>query len=178
MSWSRRRTLGCLIAAVPAGLAGCGLRPLYGKREGNAGTREALADTSIQVVRASEPKHDRLGQMLHNELLDRINPAGRLQEPRYSLRVNLAVSREETGIQITEQATRARLYVSVGFWLTDKRTGKTLMYGSDRSVSSFNILDSQYAALSAERDAQKRAVREIADSLQARLAIYFDRQKS
>jgi LPS-assembly lipoprotein len=177
MSWSRRRTLGYLLVAAPAMASGCGLRPLYGTRAEGPSVQNDLADISLRRVRAREPRYDRLGQILHNNLLDRINPAGRPRDPRYRLVVSLNVAREQTGIQITEQATRARLLVYANFTLSDIRTGKTLTAGSDRSINSFNILDSQYAALSAERDAEKRAVREIADSIHARLAIYFDRQR-
>lgn len=178
MSWSRRRTLGLLIAAAPIAASGCGFRPLYGQRAGGASAGRELGLTSVQVVRASDPKYDRLGQILHNDLLDRINPAGRPADPRYTLAVNIAVFREETGIQITEQATRARLTVNANFTLSDIRTKKPLTNGSERSVNSFNILDSQFAALNAERDAGARAVREIADSIKARLALYFDGQRS
>lgn len=178
MSWSRRRTLGILLVAAPVAASGCGFRPLYGKRESGASAGHELWQTAIKVVRASDPKYDRLGQILHNDLLDRINPAGRPADPHYTLAVNISVFREETGIQITEQATRARLTVNANYTLSDNRTRKLLTNGSERSVNSFNILDSQFAALNAERDAGARAVREIADSIKARLALYFEGQRS
>jgi len=175
MSWSRRRTLGIFcLAVLPAFGSGCGFHPLYGKRGESESAVTALAQTRIHVVRAREPKYDRLGQVLHNNLLDRVNPAGRPRAPLYALAVNIDVSREDTGIQITEQATRARLTVRANFALNDSRGGKILMKGSERSVNSYNILDSEFAALSAERDAEERAVREIADSITARLALFFD----
>lgn len=177
MSWSRRRALGVVVAAVPALASGCGFRPLYGKREKGGAATGQLAQTVIRVVRANEAKHDRLGQVLHNNLLDRINPAGRPREPRYALATTMSVSREGLSVQITEQATRARLTVGANFVLTDYRTGRTLMIGTERSVNSYNILDSEFATLSAERDAGERAVREIADAIQARLALFFESHK-
>lgn len=174
MSWSRRRSLGIFVLAVPAFAAGCGFRPLYGKRGESSAARNGLAQTKIHTVRARKAKDDRLGQVLHNNLLDRINPAGRPREPRYALTVKISVGREGTGIRITEEATRARLTVNATFTVSALATGKTLLDGRERSVNSYNILDSQFATSSAEQDAAERAVREIADSIKARLALYFD----
>lgn len=177
MSWSRRRTLGLLAAIVPAVASGCGFRPLYAKREGRDAAKVDLARTKLRVVRASRPKYDRLGQILHNNLIDRINPSGQPREPLYSLAVKISVHRSGSGLQITEEATRARLTVNASFSLSDVATGKTMMDGKERSINSYNILDSEFATLSAEQDAGKRAVREIADSIKVRLALYFDGRK-
>ncbi len=178
MLWSRRRTLGIFVLAVPALAAGCGFRPLYGKRGESSAARNGLALTKVRTVRARKAKDDRLGQILHNNLLDRINPAGRPREPLYALAVRISVTREGSGIRITEEATRARLTVKATFAVTVLATGKTLLDGRERSVNSYNIVDSEFATLSAERDAAKRAVREIADSIKARLALYFDGRQS
>lgn len=177
MSWSRRRTLGLFAVAGPALASGCGFRPLYGKRGGSSASRDGLAQTKVHTVRARNAINDRLGQILHNNLLDRINPAGRPRDPRYALAVNMSVARVGSGIQITEEATRARLTVNATFIVTVFATGKTLLRGTERSVNSYNILDSEFATLSAERDAAGRAVREIADSIKARLALYFDNRQ-
>lgn len=178
MSWSRRRTIGLIVAAVPAALSACGIRPLYGKRADNPAATEALAQTKLHIVRAKDPKYDRLGQILHNNLLDRINPSGRPHTPRYTLAVDIQVSKEETGLQITEQATRARLTVVATFTLREGNDKKTLLVGSERSINSYNIVDSQYATQSAENNAAERAVREIADAIKIRLALFFEKRDS
>jgi len=178
MSWSRRRTIAILLAAVPAALNGCGIRPLYGKRSERPTATEAMAQTKLLLVRATRPKYDHLGQVLHNNLLDRINPSGRPSAPRYALAVNISVSREETGLQITEQATRARLTVNATFTLSEISGGKPLLAGTERSINSYNIVDSQFATQSAEHNAEERAVREIADAIKIRLAVYFDGRKT
>ena len=174
MSWSRRRTLGMFVLAISASIGGCGFRPLYGKRGETSAARNELAQTKVRVVSARDTKDDRLGQILHNNLLDRINPAGRPRDPHYALAVKISVNREASGIQITEEATRARLTVNATFDVTLLATKETLLDGRERSVNSYNVVDSQFATLSAERDAAERAVREIADSIKARLALYFD----
>lgn len=178
MSWSRRRTIGFVFAAVPAALSGCGIRPLYGKRADNPAATEALAQTKLQTVHAKEPKYDRLGQILHNNLLDRINPSGRPRAPRYTLAVDIRVSKEKTGFQITEQATRARLTVVAAFKLWEIGGRKMLLVGTERSINSYNIVDSEFATQSAENNAAERAVREIADAIKIRLALFFEKRDS
>ncbi|MDH3703051.1 MAG: LPS assembly lipoprotein LptE [Alphaproteobacteria bacterium] len=151
----------------------CGFRPLYKSAPDTPGATQAMAQIKIYNVIARKRRYDRLGQQMHNLLLDRLNPGGRPSTPAYALRTNLAVSKTETGLRITEEATRARLTVVATFKLTATPGGKLLMQGRERSVNSYNIADSEFATLSAEADAAERAVREISDSIKLRLGIYF-----
>lgn len=159
-------------------LAGCGFRPLYRKADPEAGRDSSLADIRILNVKTNRRQDDRLGQKMHNLLLDRLNPSGRPTRPLYSLETTLTVSRERTGIEITEEATRARLTVSTSFVLRNTRGGKPLLTGTERSVNSYNIVDSEFASLSAENDAAERAVREISDSIRLRLTVFFQRPRN
>lgn len=154
-------------------LAGCGFRPLYRKMGPDADGDRNLAEVRILNVKTNRRRDDRLGQKMHNLLLDRLNPSGRPARPLYTLETTLSVSRERTGIKITEEATRARLTVSSGFVLRAVRGGKPLLTGAERSVNSYNIVDSEFASLKAENDAAERAVREISDSIRLRLSIFF-----
>lgn len=169
--WSYRRLVPLLVAAA---LTACGFHPLYMKDSANvAGVTDDLARVKIATVRAADREFDRLGQQMHSMLVQRLNPDGTPADPRYRLECDMNVQRERTGIQITEEATRARLTVSVNFRLLPA-AGKNVLYsGSELSVNSYNIADSQYASISAENDAARRAVREISDSIKLRLGLYF-----
>lgn len=156
-------------------LAGCGFRPLYQKSETDPGVLSDLAQVKILNVRAAEPELDRLGQQLHNLLRQRLTPSGAPAAPRYVLESDLSVSVARTGIQITDEATRARVTVHSAFRLLDAATNEVVYRGTERSVNSYNVADSQFATLSAENDASRRAVREISDAIRLRLAIYFQR---
>jgi LPS-assembly lipoprotein len=113
---------------------------------------------------------------MRNLLLQRLNPDGTPAQPAYRLETNLSVTKERTGIQITEEATRARLTVSVSFRLYEGGgNGKMLYGGSEQSTNSYNVADSQFATLNAENDAARRAVREVSDSIRLRLGLYFQR---
>lgn len=156
-----------LIAALLAGLVnGCGYRPLYGSDGGSAVVEEL---SRIKVVTID----NRIGQQLHNLLLDRLNPEGRPDVEAYRLDVRATVTTSELGLRFTEIATRAQLTLQSTFSLVDLETGKILVSGHARSINSYNIPDSEYAKVVAEQDAAERAVREVSDEIKTRLSLYF-----
>lgn len=128
-----------------------------------------MAQVSIELI------PDRIGQKLRNFLLDRINPAGEPTRPLYSLKVETTVSRTDLGIERDETATRALLVLTIEYSMLDIAKQKTLIQGSLQSTNSFNIVDSDFATLSAETDALDRAAREVSDDIKTRLGLYFSR---
>jgi LPS-assembly lipoprotein len=149
-------------------LAGCGFRPLHNVAQ-DSGTSppESLAATRIQ------PLEGRVGQDLHNLLRDRLNPSGQPSKPAYLLEVELRKSTTELAIRKDETATRANLTMSADYKLRDFETKAVLLNSRSVSVNSYNILDALYATTVAEDDAVKRGLRELADEIRLRLAIYF-----
>jgi LPS-assembly lipoprotein len=163
------RTLSLLACAVV--LAACGFRPLYGNSAGS----EASADlASVGIA----PIADRIGQQLHNHLLELINPRGRPLQPRYTLRVRLSEGIEHLAVRKSELSTRANLRLVASFSLSPAGGATPLVEGSSVVVSSYNILKADFATLIAEKDARARAAREIAQDIRARLAVFFLQQKS
>ena len=59
------------------------------------------------------------------------------------------------------------------FALKTADNGAPLSAGRAESTTTFNIVTSEFANLSAERDARRRAVIEISDDIRQRLALYF-----
>lgn len=183
MSWSRRmgRT-GVVLLALVAGA--CGFQPLYGTKDEVPMSQElALVDIA--------PIKDRIGQELRSRLLDALTPKGTPDKPRYSLSVLVTETIEQTAVQKTAFATRANMTVTANFTLTDLRTPsdkrpddlrtpadkrQTILGGSTKVVSSYNILNSTFATLAAENEARSRAVAEIAEDIRVQLAIRLRRQ--
>ena len=151
-------------------MAACGFQPLYRARTDNTGAQDELSQIEIFSIA------DRLGQQVHNYLLDRISPLGRPDAPLYSLNVELNLSRQDLGVSRDETATRAKLILSASYRLVDKKNGKQLFLGRTQTANSFTIVDSDFANLSAEIDAIDRAAREVSDSIRLRLALYFAAQ--
>jgi len=173
---SRRELLRFGVAAlafVPlAGLGACGFEPLYGKQAPQDNT--ISVSSSLAAVRI-EPLRDRVGQQMHNLLRDRLNPQGQPATPGYSLRVELEESVVEVGVRIDETATRANLRMIAKFMLVSVADGSELTSGSSRATTSFDILDAPFATTVSEEDARERALRELANDIQRRLAVYFAR---
>jgi|TARA_B100000315_G_scaffold238080_1_gene255504 LPS-assembly lipoprotein len=147
-------------------IAGCGFKPLYGDRTASSVTDE-LAKIKVLTIK------DRLGQKLHNLLLDRLSPKGRPTHPLYTLSVQAVVNKQELGLKFTEVTTRAKLTLQTNFNLDDAATGVTLLKGTARSVNSYNIVDSDFATLSAESNATDRAIREVSDAIKIRLSLFL-----
>lgn len=164
MSWCNRRTAGLFAAALL--LAGCGFQPLYGRSPDGA-VDDELASVKIQVIA------DRLGQQVHNYLLDRINRKGRPASPRYLLTVDLSLYKTRLGIERDETATRAKLELNADFRLSDVKSEEVLVDQATRSTTSYNIVDSAIATRSAELDATDRAAREVSENIRLALSLYF-----
>lgn len=165
MSWFR---VSCVVALLVS-LGACGFRPLYGG-SGNIAINQQLALIQVTTI------EDRIGQQVHNLLLDRLNPSGRPLKPLYTLNVRTAVNTEEIGLKFTEEATRARLTLRATFFLTEDVSGRIIAEGTVRSVNSYNISESEFARVTSEADAKKRAAREVSDEIKTRLSLYFSQQ--
>ncbi len=165
MSWFKA---GVAILAL-AHLAGCGFRPMYGE-----GNREALAALAAIKV---EPIQDRIGQILRNNLLDRLTPFGEPARPLYRLNVEISESQRGLAIEEDDETTRFNLRISASFKLFDASTGAAIYNGSTRAVGSYNAVQSDFATLFSEQDTARRAVDVVSDEIRTQLAAFFSRRR-
>lgn len=147
-------------------VSGCGFKPLYGNKDG------VSASSQLAAIRI-KPIKDRIGQDLHNHLLDLFNPHGRPAHPKYYLEIQLKSGSSNVAVSKEALATRVNYQLSSFFRLVDSQTGKLIYKGSDQVVSGYNILSSNFATKTAEIDAQKRSVRQAAFNIQTQIASYF-----
>ncbi|HEV2547949.1 MAG TPA: LPS assembly lipoprotein LptE [Stellaceae bacterium] len=147
-------------------LAACGFHPLYAESHRTA-DEPALA--AVKVM----PIADRMGQQLELSLREQLNPRGLSLETRYQLSVTLAVARADLGIQRDATATRGQVYVTAIIVLADAKTSKVLYRGSARSLSAFNVVNDAFAAQVAQDDSDTRTVRDLADEIRTRIAIFL-----
>lgn len=166
----RRRLLAhaALGAAMGAALAvsGCGFAPIHA--QGSGASSKALAAIDIQLIA------DRSGQMLRNELLQKMQPRGPAPA-RYTLSVTLRESLANLGIRKDEVATRANLTLAASFTIAELGGAKRKFVGSARSVNSYNILTSDFATLSAREDARRRGVNQLALEIRERTSVWLIR---
>jgi LPS-assembly lipoprotein len=171
MSWFNRR-LGfvLLTATLAASVGGCGFRPLYGNHA-TGSSREDFLLIEIATI------DDREGQLLRNELIRRLHAGGDRRVPVYRLETQLSESKTGLAVQKNAFATRSNLVIAASFALRDVQTGRTVFSSSSKVTVSYNILDSEFASLLAEKNARKRGVRELSEDMRVRLGVFFDQQR-
>lgn len=148
------------------GLAGCGFQPLH--RAGGGGAASDGSAATLGSVRIA-PIADRAGQRLRNLLLDRITPLGPPVVPGYVLKVKLAEGRREFALRADETPTRVTLTLTATFTLSP--VGKARIFrGGAISANGYNVLQSEFATLSAERDARRRALSILSEAISLRIA--------
>lgn len=164
--WSSSKIAIAFLAVV---LAGCGFRPMYAPA-GNTNVLKDFAGIEIGVI------EDRVGQQLRNELLDLLTPHGRPAIPRYVLNVELRESITSFAVERSGLATRSDLQLNARYSLADVATGKLVIAQDSSAISSYNLLDSDYATLAAQEFARTRAVQQLAQEIRTRIAVYFRRK--
>ena len=147
---------------------GCGFQPLYSHGGGNSS--HVLNHLSrIQI----NPIENRTGQILRNFLQDKLTPLGVPSSPTYKLTISLKENRSDMAILRDSTSTFAKVKMDAKFQLINIETKNVLDSGTVTSTTVFNIVGSEYANLSAQKDARRRTARIISDSLKERLALFF-----
>jgi LPS-assembly lipoprotein len=173
-----RASFRILAIALPlslAALSACTVRPLYSNAAG-AGTGTVAGLSSIAI----KPVGTRYGQEVRNHLIFGLNGgAGQPANPLYWLTLNVTASASSAAtIQraLEEEPTASMMTVGASYTLTDAKTGEMVAQGRREASSSYDVPRQSFAAARAQRDAENRAARELAELL--RLAIGQDLSKS
>ncbi len=150
-------------------LGACGFKPLYGTRNDSPGVAGDLASVSIP-----EPQN-RLSQLIRNDLLSTMRPAGTAEPDRYRLDI-LSSATEDRSIEDSSNSRSARrstVRVTASFELRDMSGGKTVYKGRTFSNISYDDVGQSFANVQARSNALERGAREIALDIRTRLAAYF-----
>ncbi|WP_420394214.1 LPS assembly lipoprotein LptE [Acuticoccus sp.] len=167
------RSLG--LAAVLA-LAACQVRPLY-QGTATSGPLSPLPDLRAIVV---DPPRDRTEQVLTNELKflfrgDGGDPA----EELYRLRILADASNDPLAVELEEDLPAAVLVtLNATFILSEVASERTLLTGSSTTSASYDFSSQRFANVRAEKDAEERAARAMAENISARVAAYFAARRS
>ncbi len=165
MSWSRLAPLAIAVVV----LAGCGFQPLYGGGERNPTV------TELNLIEIA-PIPYTAGQALRNSLIDRISTDPTGLPALYVLDVSLEQSRSALAIQFDDSITRYNLTMTAEFHLTERSTNQVIYSNTTRSVGSYNVVDSEYATLASQQDAERRAARVISEEITTMLSVFFARR--
>lgn len=150
-------------------VSGCGFRPLYAPPEEDVSGRSVYAfDIFKKVSIANIP--DREGQYFRNQLVMLLHPSGRSSTTEYELRVTLNEGTSNLAVKRSAVATRAKLTVKGVYSLIPFDGSKEALSGEVQTSSGYNIFQSEFQTLMAEKGARERALDDLAQQLRIRLA--------
>lgn len=158
----------CSLATIFCLLAGCGFHTVYGSHRSGDDSSVSLALNQIAVDNIP----DRQGQILRNELIDKMYGKGRPAQPLYTLTIKLKRSEEDIGVLLDSTSTRTLVNTYADYDLKDLK-GNVVLHGHAHSTTSFSKLNDQYATLAADEDAMQRTVDEVSEQIVNRLSLYF-----
>jgi LPS-assembly lipoprotein len=161
-----------LMLSVLLVLGACGFQPVYGTHGGEGGSPVALDLNNIAIDNIP----DRNGQILRNDLIDRLYGRNRPEKPAYNLKVAIQSGEEDLGILANATTTRSLLNMDSDYSLSDDH-GKQILSGHAHSVASFDKLDQMYGTVAARQDAYERTLHEISEQIVNRLSLYFSERK-
>ena len=168
MWWSRALFLFAVLALGPAG---CGFRPMYGTPSGAA----SGVDADLAAIRVG-PIKDRVGQQLRNALLQRLSPRGEAADYTYNLDVLMSETVSNLGFRKDTFATVANLAMTAQVVLT--RNGQSILGENVTTTVYFDHLGPRYASVVTERDAEERALNQLADDIRNRIAAAIQRYQA
>ncbi len=155
------------------GLAGCGFAPLYAPPQDGTPRGGARDVADVLATIAITPGETRLAQVLRNRLVAALTPRGYPAEPRYRLEFTLAEQVEGFAFRPDRAVTRERIEIRAHYVLLDATSETRILEGDSTAWSSYDVVQSDFANISAQRDARRRAADVLADRIAARLARYF-----
>jgi LPS-assembly lipoprotein len=170
---------GC---AVIGSLGGCtSFRPLYADVTASgmtvagteSGVGRSLSQIDVEVLTTRE------GVQLRNDLLYALRGRGDLPDnANYRLTLSLSKSSSNVAIAaVSGLSTAANLTMTASYTLLRNGGNSEALYtGRAVARASFDKGVQRFANIRAERDAEDRAARDLADQIRNGLAAYFARQ--
>lgn len=154
-------------------LSACGFTPMYGSA--STASKHQVQSTLNNIAISNIPNRE--GQYLRNQLVDRFYGSGVPQSPLYDLTVS-PVRENKLDLDTTKNAnaTRAELTMNTSFILKDKNSGAVLMSRDLVSITSYNILSSQFTTRVSEDNARLNALADLARQIEQQIVLYFERQ--
>lgn len=157
-----------IAAALALLLAGCSsMRPLYGTNSLSADVSDELSSVAIP-----EPK-TRLEQLIRNDLIATMRPAGTASDDRYTLLLKPEAKDDMTIEGRSSETLRKTVRLNVGFNLIDRQSNKSVYSGRTFSQVSYDETGLSFADLQARTTALERAAHEVSSDIRTRLAAHF-----
>lgn len=160
-----RRVILSAFGASALVLSGCQVSPLYGDRAGPGGTS---ATASVLASISIDPPSDRTTQLVRNELLFGLDSG--TQHAQYRLALRATRSETVLGVTGTGASIARSIRVTATYQLFRLGEDDILATNTVFATASYDFAEQRFANQRATIDAEARAAREVAATIQAQLA--------
>ncbi|MBV8061606.1 MAG: hypothetical protein JO126_02095 [Alphaproteobacteria bacterium] len=150
---------------------GCGYHAVYATQ----GSTSAVANELNQVGIDSIPNRE--GQVLRNDLIDRLYGKGRPTSVNYHLSVKINIGSEDLGTLADSTTVLVGINTDANYTLTDT-AGHQVLSGHAHSATSYDKLNNQYGTLASHDSAVDRTLHEVGEQITNRLGLYFAEKDS
>lgn len=149
-------------------LSACGFKPLYQQvNQDNETIAQQLSDIKIDRI-----NNDRAGQILHNYLLDALNPRGRNQSSILNLRTKLSLSTIESGLKRDSTANIYKINARADYELYhDDKIYKNFTTNLSASFAADRL--SNYATDVAISNAQQNILKTLSQEMRNKISLYL-----
>lgn len=165
------------LAALLVFISGCGFEPLYVEKKSDSewyynnefdtGIKDEMANIKVELIQ------DRIGQLIRNDLLDKLTPKGMPKSPKYHLRVTkIDKSEIDQALRNDITATRKKVIYKAFYELTNQQN-KKILKGNSVAYLGYDILRDPYSTTFAQKKNEKNAAKIIANDISLRLGAYF-----
>ena len=150
-------------------IAGCTVEPLNPKIAATSGDPD-VASNQLSNVEIKEVS-TRVAQQVRNQLIFGLNGGGKPASPDYS--VGLTVTSSAVDLVVltqTKSPTAAQVTVTASYIIRDAKTEEVIGTGTRSAIASYDRTSQSFANQRAERDAENRAAKEVAEILKFTIA--------
>jgi len=157
----------CLLSLLL--LTACGFTPVYGT-QANKAVSTGFNDIDIALI------PNREGQFLRNALIDRFYTNGIPTSTNYHLKITpINETTYDFDITVESEATRHQLKLNTTMSLIDNRTKQTILTRNLLSISSYNVLQSEFSTIVTEQSARENALNDLARQIERQLSLHFSK---
>lgn len=140
-------------------VSACGFEPLYVEKKSSGqwyydnkfdtGIKEEMASVKVELIQ------DRIGQLIRNDLLDKLSPKGEPKHAKYILSVT-SINKQEIDQALRNDitATRKKVIYKVTYVLRNLER-KTLINGTSVAYTGYDILRDRIQQLLPKRKLKK-----------------------
>ena len=173
------RALRLAAAIAAAGLTAACFQPLYGDRSvtGGPDLRARLAAIDVMQIPAPQGTPEaRIAVEVRNALLFDLTGGEGTTSPTHRLSMRMSAAKSALIVDVTTGRTEAEVTgIDVSYSLTELATGKVVMNGASFARVSSDVPGQQqrFARARAQRDAEDRAAKVVAEQVRNRLTSYL-----